>query len=429
MATGKISQRAVDAAKPGDRDVYLWDSDLRGFGLKVTPTGGRTYLVQYRVGGRRGRTRRVTIGKHGSPWTAHTAREEAKRLLGEVAVGTDPAEERTQARSAQTVAELCDEYLAEAEAGRILTRLGEPKKTSTLATDRGRIERHIKPLLGRRTVRSITDTDVRRFMADVRTGKTAADVKTGKRGRAIVVGGRGTATRTVGLLGGIFTFAMDQGLRADNPVRGVKRAPDRKNERYLSPEELARLGVALAEAERKVENPHAVNAIRLLVMTGCRKSEILSLKWDYIDFDMGYLRLVDSKTGQKDIAIGAPARELLSSLPRLDESDFVFPAASGGGHYVGLQKVWERIRRRAGLGDVRIHDLRHSFAAMGATGGESLVVIGALLGHKDVATTSRYAHLADDAKRAAADRIAGQISAAMNTNKDGQVVKLSTWSR
>ena len=423
MATGKITQRAVDAANPGDRDVYLWDGELRGFGLKVTPAGGRSYLVQYRVGGRRGRTRRVTIGKHGSPWTAHTAREEAKRLLGEVAAGADPAEGRTQARKDKTMAELCDEYLAEAEVGRVLTRFGEPKKASTLATDCGRIERHIKPLLGRRTVRSITQTDVKRFMADVRAGKTAADVKTGRHGRAIVQGGRGTASRTVGLLGGIFTFAMDQGLRQDNPVRGVKRAPDRKNKRYLSPQELARLGAALSEAEREGENPHAINAIRLLIMTGCRKGEILSLKSGYIDWDMAYLRLPASKTGQKDVPIGAPALELLASLPRYEGSGYVFPAASGEGHYVGLPKVWHRIRERAGLSDVRLHDLRHSFASFGVAGGDSLPIIGALLGHRDAATTQRYAHLADDVQRAAANRISGRIAAAMNGGQ-GEVVEL-----
>ncbi len=261
-------------------------------------------------------------------------------------------------------------------------------------------------------------------MADVRAGKTAAHVKTGKHGRAIVAGGRGTATRTVGLLGGISTFAVDQGLWQDSPVRGVKRAPDRNNKRYLSLDELARLGVVLSEAEREGETPHAVNAIRLLVTTGCRKGEILSLKWDFIDWDMGYLRLPTSKTGEKDVAIGAPALELLASLPRHEGSGYVFPAASGNGHYLGLPKVWSRIRERAGLSGVRLHDLRHSYASIGIAGGHSLVVIGALLGHKDVATTQGYAHLADDVQRAAANRISGRIVAAME-GKTAEVVELS----
>ena len=239
MATGKITKRAVDAAKPGEHDAYLWDTDLSGFGLKVTPAGRKTYLVQYRVGGRRGRTRRVTIGRHGSPWTPESARKEAKRLLGEVGAGHDPAEERTQARHDPTVADLCDLYVAEGCA---------TKKPSTVTTDRGRIERHIKPLLGRRKVASISRPDVQRFMQDVANGKTAADIKTGKGGRAIVTGGKGTATRTVGLLGGIFTFAIERGFRPDNPVRGVKRFTDKKFERFLSAAEIARLGDALSAA-------------------------------------------------------------------------------------------------------------------------------------------------------------------------------------
>ena len=251
-------------------------------------------------------------------------------------------------------------------------------------------------------------------MADVRAGKTAADVKTKKRGRAIVEGGRGTATRTVGLLGGIFTFAMDQGYRTDNPVRGIKRTPDRKNKRYLSPEELARLGVELSKAEGGGENPHAINAIRLLVLTGCRKNKILSLKWSHVDSSMGYLRLTASKTGEKDIPIGAPALEHLASLPRYEGTEYVFPAAIGKGHYLGLPKIWYRMRERAGLRDVRLHDLRHSYASFGVAGGNSLPIIGALLGHSDAATTQRYAHLADDVKRAAADRISGRIAAAMS---------------
>ncbi len=252
MATGKITKRAVDAAKPADTDTYLWDTDLSGFGLKVSPAGGKVYLVQYRLGGRKGRTRRVTIGRHGSPWTPESARKEAKRLLGEVGSGRDPAEERSQARRDLTIAELCDLYLAEGCA---------TKKPSTLATDRVRIERHIKPLLGRRKVTSISRPDVGRFLQDVASGKTAADIKTGRRGRARVKGGKGTATRTVGLLGGIFTFAVERGLRPDNPVRGVKRFKDKKFERFLSPSEMAQLGDALAAA-----------------MNGQREAEVVELR-------------------------------------------------------------------------------------------------------------------------------------------------------
>ncbi len=412
MARGRITKRAVDAAKPGERDKYLWDADLSGFSLKVTPAGGKTYLVQYRLGGRRGRTRRVTIGRHGSPWTPESARKEAKRLLGEVGAGRDPAEKRTLARRDLTIAELCDLYLAEGCAA---------KKPSTFATDRGRIERHIKPLLGRRKVTSISRPDVKRFLQDVASGKTAADIKTGMRGRAIIEGGKGTATRTVGLLGGIFTFAVERGLRPDNPVRGVKRFKGKKFERFLSPSELAQLGNALSPAQQDGESPFAVAAIRLLVLTGARKSEILTLQWENVDTDRGCLRLPDSKTGAKVIPLGAAALEALSEIPRIEGNPYVLPGLEGR-HFVGLQKTWERIRKRAGLEDVRLHDLRHSFASVAVAGGDSLYLVGKVLGHQQASTTERYAHLADDPLRAVADKAAGRIAAAMKTGNGGAEV-------
>ena len=284
MATGRITKRSVDALKPGDRDKLLWDTDIPGFGLKVTTAGTRTYLVQYRVGGRKGRTRRVTIGRHGRPWTdtrtnetksltPEVARKEAKRLLGLVTAGEDPAEDRTRARQAITVAELCELYLSEGVA---------TKKVPTVARDRGRIELHVKPLIGRRRARDITQDDIERFMNGI-----------AKRH------GKGAASRTVGMLGGIFTFAVRKRLCTKNPVHGVERFPDRKVERFLSPAELARLGETLADAERNGVNPYAVAAIRMLVFTGCRKAEILTLRWGDIDWENGCLRLPDSKTGKK----------------------------------------------------------------------------------------------------------------------------------
>ncbi len=329
MATGKITKRAVDAAKPADTDTYLWDTDLSGFGLKVSPAGGKVYLFQYRLGGRKGRTRRVTIGRHGSPWTPESARKEAKRLLGEVGAGHDPAEKRAQARRDPTVSELCDLYLAEG---------CTTKKASTLETDRSNIERHIKPLLGSKRVRAIRRADIERFQRDVAKGKTAADVRTKPRGRAIVTGGKGTAARAVAILGAIFTFAVQRDLRPDNPVRGVKLYKGEKKERFLSAAELARLGDALSSAQHDGESPFAVAAIRLLVLTGARKSEILTLKWEYVDTERGCLRLPDSKTGAKVIPLGAAALEALSEIPRVEGNPYVLPGLEGR-HFVGLQKT------------------------------------------------------------------------------------------
>ena len=398
MAT-KITKRTVDAAAPGDKDRFIWDIELRGFGLKVTPKGRKAFVLQYRLHG--GVTRRYTIGTYGNPWTAETARTKAWELLGNVSKGRDPASAKKSEKQAKTVSELCDLYLADGCGA---------KKPSTIATDRGRIERHIKPLLGRKRAKDVTTADIRKFMADVASGKTAADVKTGKHGRARVSGGKGTATRTVGLLGSIFSFAVDSGLRSDNPVRGVKRFPDHRNERFLSPVELARLGDALAVAEREGRNKMAIDAIRMLVLTGCRKSEILTLQWSHVNFETGYLELPDSKTGQKRVPLGAPAPELLASLPRLADNPFVFPGEKAGQHLVGLPRVWSAIRAKAGLQDVRLHDLRHSFASVGAGAGMGLAVVGKLLGHRDPKTTARYAHIADDPAKAAADRISISIA-------------------
>ncbi len=415
MPTGRISARTIAAVRPGERDAYLWDIELSGFGLKVTPAGTRTYLVQYRIGGRGGRTRRVTIGRHGSPWTPDSARKRAKEVLGEVANGGDPAEERAQARGDPSVAQLCDLYLAEGCA---------TQKPSTLVSDRGRIERHIKPLLGRRMVRAVTRSDIERLMQDVAAGKTACDVKTGPRGRAIARGGKGVANRTVALLSTIFAFAVNRRLRPDNPATGIKRFRSQKMERFLTPAELARLGEALEAADDADENPSAISAIRLLALTGCRKAEILSLRWEHIDWERSCLRLPDSKTGAKVVPLGAPALELLGSLPRWDGNPYVLPSNKSAGHFDGLQRVWARIRERAKLPDVRLHDLRHSFASIAVTGGDSLYLVGKVLGHRQARTTERYAHVADDPLRAVADRTSRQIAAAMKNGDVGaEVVK------
>ena len=256
-------------------------------------------------------------------------------------------------------------------------------------------------------------------MNDVASGKTALDVKTKKFGRAIVRGGEGTATRTVGLLGGIFSFAIDAGLLENNSVRGVKRFKDKKGERFLNAKELKRLGEALVEAEEKGLNLYGVQIIRLLILTGARKGEIEKLKWSEVDFDNGYLRLEDSKTGQKAFPLNAPALEVVSAIPRVKTARFVFPAETGSSHYQGTPKVWRKVRTLAQLEDVRLHDLRHSFASIAVSGGASLPLVGALLGHADTATTQRYAHFHNDPVKAASEKVASEIASVigMKNNK------------
>lgn len=409
MAEGRITKRTVDALKTTGKDYVRWDGELTGFGVRVRSTGSKSFVAVYRTGGRNTPQRRVTIGAVGKI-EADKAREEAKAIINQAELGQDRAAEKAKLRAEMTFDKVCDLYLEEG---------CETKKASTIATDRGRIERHIKPLLGKRRIGEITRADVEKFLRDVANGKTAADVKTKQYGRAIVEGGKGTATRTVGLLGGIMTFAVTRQLRPDNPVRGVKRYADKKGERFLSSSELGKVGAALTEIEEEGANPAAVAIIRLLAFTGARKSEIARLRWSEVDLDRGYLRLADSKTGAKVVPIGAPACEVLASVVAIEGSEFVFPAASGASHFQGVEKIWRRVRTAAGFPSLRLHDLRHSFASVGLARGDALAVIGAILGHADVKTTSRYAHLADDPVKRAAEEISRSVQAAIGGKTGG----------
>lgn len=417
---------SLEIVKRLQHDEIAWDAKVAGFGVRRQKSVARTYFVKARI---KNRQRWFTIGRHGAPWTPETARKEAIKILGGVVDGQDLAAIRDEERAALTVSQLCNLYMADAESGEVLTKLGVPKKKSTIATDRGRIKRHIGPLLGSLQVKDVTAQDVKRFMHSVATGKSAADVKTGPHGRAIVQGGRGTATRTVGLLGGIFSYAEDKGMRpgGTNPVRGVKRFPDKKEERFLTPAEFGKLGDVMAEFEGDGESPFGLAGIRLLMLTGCRKSEILTLEWNFVDFENACLRLPDSKTGEKVVMLGAPALDLLAALPRIEGNLHVLPGKKRGAHIVGLPKVWGRVRASAGLDWATLHILRHSFASYGAGSGLGLPIIGRLLGHKDATTTARYAKVDLDPARTAADRISGGINAALNREAEpGNVVPIGS---
>jgi integrase len=397
----------VDGLKPkGDgTDLVLWDSDLRGFGARVKPSGVISYLVQYRNA--QGRSRRLTVGRHGV-LTPEEARTEARKALAEVTRGGDPAEERDTARRDPTIQELCDLYLADGPAAR------PTKKASSWAADYSGIRRHIVPLLGRKHLAGLTRADVERFQRDVTDGRTAADEKTGPRGRAIVRGGPVTAARTTSVLAAILSFAVERGLRPDNPAQGVERNKSRKIERFLSTRELARLGEVLADAQNLPGNPMMIAAIRLLLLTGCRKNEILRLRWDWVDMERGALRLPDSKTGAKVVPLGAPALAILARLPRHEGSPWVLPATRGNGHLIGLQRAWRKIAKAADLDDVRLHDLRHGFASVAVAAGSSLYLLGKVLGHTHARTTERYAHLDADPVHVVADRTARKIAQALD---------------
>lgn len=419
----RIGLKEVRALKT---DVIVWDAAVAGFGARRRQSEAVWYFLKYRAGG--GRQRWHTIGRHGSPWTPEMARAEAKRLLGEVVKGADPAAEKRETRKAKTVSELCDLYLGEAEAGRLLTRRRTAKKPSTLATDRGRIERHIKPLLGRVPVAAITRDDIERFMHAVAEGETAARIKTRSRGLARVAGGKGTATRTVGLLGAIFAYAVRHRMRPDNPVHGVERFADGRRERRLSDEEYAAFGEALRKAEAETQPrgkgkgngkvwPPAIAMARFLALTGWRLGEATGLRWAEIDLARRTARLGDTKTGFSMRPLSHTACDVLKSLPRIG-SELVFPATRGAGRMSGFPKIWARIAKLGALpAEITPHVLRHSFASLAADLGFSEPTIAALVGHKGQTITSRYVHSADAVLLAAADKVANRTAQLMGEEK------------
>ena len=399
LAIANITKRAVDAAKARPADSYLWDKELHGFGLKVTPAGSKVYLVQYQLGGRKGRTRRVTIGRHGEI-TPSFARAEGKRLLGEIAAGRDPAAERDKAKGDKSLGALLDQFMLEHV---------RPKLKASTAREYERTARvYIVPRIARRPIGDLKRQDVAKLHHEL--ARTPYQ-----------------ANRTLALLSKFFGWAEKHGLRPDgsNPCRHVEKYREGRRERFLSQAELGRLGDALREAEKdKSCSPWVVAAIRLLSLTGARLNEILTLRWEHVSDEHGCLMLPDSKTGRKAIHLNAPALALLQTIPRLEGNPYVICGEKSGQHLVNLEKPWQRIRKVAKLEDVRLHDLRHSFASVAASGGQSLVVIGKMLGHSQPATTARYAHLADDPVKAASDAVGRHIAAAMDGGKSGAVVDL-----
>lgn len=415
----RIGLRQVRALKQGGT---IWDSAVPGFGARRQSGDAVAYVLKSRTS--EGRQRWHTIGRHGAPWTPDTAREEARRLLGEVAKGGDPAAEKQTKRKAETVAELCDLYWTDAEAGRLMTRRRAPKKASTLLTDKGRVEKHIKPLLGRMKVRAVTREDVDAFMHAVAEGKTAARARTGKkRGVSNVRGGMGTASRTVGLLGAIFTYAVRHRIRVDNPVHGVMRPADGKRERRLSDDEYAALGAALREATAKQIWPAAVAASRFLVLTGWRSGEALGLHWADFDLVRRTATLADTKTGKSIRPLSNAACDVLRGLGRGTDTALVFPPTRGEGTMTGFRRLWNRITKLAAMpADVTPHVLRHSLASLAADLGYSEPTIGALIGHKGHSVTSRYVHAADAVLLTAADAVANETLARMGEAKPGATV-------
>ena len=413
----RLTKRLLDKIAPKDRDTFLWDRELSGFGVRVWPSGRKTFVAKYRVGGgRSGPTRRLTIGTYGA-LTVEEARALAKKALGSVAHGDDPAGTKQAKRREMTVTQLVDLY---AEKG--ADHLKERNRRWMLA----RLQHHVIPLLGKSKISEVRVSDVEQFMRDVKAGKTASDTKGNKpRSRVIVRGGAGAATKGVRDLSAVFNFAVRQELIAANPCAPVKKRADGKRTRFLSLDEVQRLGAALDSMEVEGMSPKAIAIMRLWALTGCRRDEIAGLKWSEVDIERACLRLDDTKTGRSIRPLAGAAMALIQSQPCDHTAVYVFPSEDGSTFYQGTKRLWAKVVKRAGLGGVTPHTLRHTIGSASVSSGETLAMTGALLGHTDSRSTSIYAHIQQDPARRAADRVVGPIATALGLQKPAEVVDLA----
>ncbi|MGL1921577.1 MAG: site-specific integrase [Hyphomicrobiales bacterium] len=411
----KLTKSTIDNLKAKSKRYSVWDTQNPGFGVRVSTIGTKSFIFKYT--NRYGASENMTIGKYGNI-TLHQAKEIVSKYRGAIANGGNPQKDKTLNRKAITIKELCDLYIKNG---------CYAKKASTLKTDKGRIKRHIKPLLGQNRVIEINRNVITKFFYDVKSGKTAVREKTMKRGFSVVTGGEGAAIKSKSLLGAMLTFAVNEGIIDKNPNHGLPLGKEKKLERYLSSDELSLFQRALENKEKSGGNIYPITALRLILLTGCRKGEICNLKWSEIDFKAQRLNLEDSeidfkaqrlnledsKTGSKSVPLPKHALHIFNNLPKLKNCDYVFPGNNGKKPYQGLQKFWERLIKSAGIKDVRIHDLRHTFASISISNGTPLAVVGEILGHRDYRTTQRYAHIGQKTANDASDRTADLILKAL----------------
>lgn len=409
MPSVKLTKSIIDRLEPSSSAFIVWDSEAKGFGVRVNPTGKKTFLVKYRVGGGRGATvRKPTIGDFGV-FTVEKARKMATDWLYEARHGRDPSQERKDAAEAPTLDRMldryCDEYVdlhnRPVPANDIRRMLGRPKAADGTVTKKGGL---VPAALLRKRVVDVTRADI----ADLHRKLKATPYR---------------ANRLLAGLSKAFNLAVVQwGLRADNPVKGVARFQEQRRQRYLSPAELGRLVQAMADhADRQ-----SVNALKLAILTGARIGEVLSATWDQFDLEAGVWTKPGATTKQKTehrVPLAPPAVVLLQGVAREAGTDFVFPGSGATGHLTTLKKTWANLCEAADIEGVRIHDLRHTYAATLASSGDSLLIIGGLLGHSQPGTTARYAHLMDDPLRAATERM-GRLFEGLEKGKTADVVKM-----
>ncbi len=380
----KLTTKLIEKMK---LNQCFWDEVIIGFGVRTQTTTSPRYIVKATLNGRQ---KLITIGRHGA-LTLEQARIQAKQLLGELAQGKDPVSDRRAARAATrlTLSAVSNRWLTE--------HIELKRKPSTCESYHHLLKKHILPQLGSTSLNELNRTKIVQLHDHLRNTPR-------------------TANMVLAVLSSLWTWCRRHELiEGENPVRYIERNPERKRERFLSSDEFVCLGEALTEYEPR--HFFAVIALRLLILTGARRGEILSLRWEEVDFEGGFLRLADSKTGPKNIPLPEAAVKILTELPRVKGNPYVIPGGREGRPLVNLKDPWDKIRSVAGLDDVRIHDLRHSYASMAVSRGMGLPVIGKLLGHSQAQTTQRYAHLANEPLKSAAEIVASDIAHLLNGEK------------
>jgi integrase len=379
MRKAKLTKSIVEDLSPGAGNDIAWDTVVPGFGARITETGRRTYFLKYRT--KAGQQRKPKIGDHG-PITCDQARAIAREWYMEAKSGGDPSAERSLSRAGETIADLCDQYHREHSLAH--------KKPKSVFDESRMIEKVVKPQIGRKKVSELGRPDI------VKLHKSLA-------------GTPFTANRVLSLLSHMMTMAMKWGLRPEgvNPCKGIPKFKEKAKERYLSPEEIDRLFAVLDDVG--VDDPVIAALFKLSVMTGARRGELLNLKWSEVDLRNRRFKLLDSKTGPKIIHLSGPAAAVVQGIHPVHGNPYVFPGRIDGKPLVSVKKAWDSIRKKAGIQDARIHDLRHTFASIGVQNGIPLFDVGKLMGHRSLSTTARYAHLLDKNLTDAVDRIASKI--------------------